>query len=166
MKIRQADISDAKLITKIQSDGWIKTYAHLLPTSFLQERQFSQERVLRWEKRLQDFHHLVLVAEKDNGEIVGFVWGGRGRDDNIPLQKELYALYVYDTEQGKGYGSALLKSFAYEINESFYLFALKGNDKAKRFYLSKGGILKPEFCKQQEEKGNVLEEECFFFEKI
>ena len=131
----------------------------------MQKRIFSQERVLRWENLLKEKNHIVLVSENDKGIVTGFVWGGIGTDKRILTGYEVYALYVDDKEQNRGYGSALLSAFAKEINDSFYLFALKGNEKAKNFYLQKGGILKLDWAKQQEDEGFVFQEDCFFFLK-
>lgn len=165
MKIRYAEVFDAFIITKIHCDTWQKCYANLIPQEILQKRVFSQERVLRWENRIKEQKQFVLVAENDEGIVTGFVWGGIGREEKLPYQYELYALYVDDKAQGEGYGSALINAFAKEIKSDFYLFALKGNEKAKRFYLKNGGLLKPEFSKTQQEGDIFLEEECFVFLK-
>lgn len=163
MKIRYAEVFDAFSITKIQSDGWQKTYTGMLPDVILQKRAFSQERVLRWENRLKERQHIVLVSENEKGIVTGFVWGGIGTDARILIKHELYALYVDDREQNRGYGSALLAAFAKEVQDDFYLFALRGNEKARNFYLRKGGVLKQEFAKKQEDDGFFLQEECFCF---
>lgn len=163
MKIRYAEVFDAFSITKIQSEGWQKTYLGLIPDILLQKRAFSQERVLRWENRLKEKQHIVLVSENEKGIVTGFVWGGIGTDERIHIKHELYALYVDDKEQNRGYGSALLSAFAKEVKGDFYLFALQGNEKAKNFYLRKGGVAKHEFAKQQKDDDFILEEECFFF---
>lgn len=165
MKIRYAELFDAFSLAKIHCESWQRTYANLVPKEILEKRKFSQERVARWENRLKEKNHCVLVCENDKGTVVGFAWGGIGRDAKIALKSELYALYVDEKEQNRGYGSALLLAFALEMGTDFYLFALKGNEKAKNFYLKKGGILKTEFTKSQEDEGFVLEEECFFFSK-
>ena len=166
MKIRYAEVFDAYSLAKIQSEAWQNTYANLIPQKILEKRAFSQERVLRWENRLKEKKHIVLVAENEKGIVTGFVWGGIGTDGRILLKFEIYALYVDVEEQNRGYGSALLSAFANEVNVDFYLFALHGNEKAKNFYLKKGGILKPEFSKQQEDDGFVLNEDCFVFSKL
>ena len=163
MKIRYAEVFDAFIITKIQSDGWQNTYINLLPAAVLQKRIFSQERVLRWENRLKEKNHIVLVSENDKGIVTGFVWGGIGTDARIPMKYELYALYVDDKEKNRGYGSVLLSAFAKNVDDDFYLFALESNEKAKKFYLKNGGIKKSEFFKQQEDEGVVILEDCFFF---
>ncbi len=163
MKIRYAEVFDAFSLAKIHSDTWQTAYANLIPQKILEKRAFSQERVLRWENRLKNKNHIVLLAENDEGIVTGFAWGGIGTDERISRQFELYALYVDEKEQKHGFGSALLKAFACEIKADFYLFALKNNEKAKKFYISKGGILKPEFAKRQEDSGFILEEDCFFF---
>ncbi len=163
MKIRYAEVFDAFLIAQIHCNCWQKAYANLIPQFILQKRNFSSERVLRWENRIKAHKDVILVAENNDGKVVAFAWGGKARDENIFLNFELYALYVDDACQNLGYGSALIKAFANEVKEGFYLFALKGNEKAYNFYIKKGGILKPEYAKQQEDEGFVLEEDCFFF---
>ena len=165
MKIRYAEVFDAFSIAKIHCESWISAYANLLTQQILDKRVFSQERLQRWENRLKEKKSIVLVSENEKGIVTGFAWGGIGRDERITFPFELYALYVDDKEQNRGYGSALLKAFAEAVNDNFYLFALKGNVKAENFYLKKGGILKPEFEKSQEDQGFVLQEDCFFFLK-
>lgn len=163
MKIRYAEVFDALSIAKIHCETWQTAYANLIPQKILEKRAFSQERILRWENRLKNDKDIILLAENDKGIVTGFVWGGKARDENIPLNFEIYALYIDEKEQNCGYGSALLQAFAREINSGFYLFVLKGNDKAKNFYLKKGGILRPNLEKEQEDEACVLKEECFFF---
>lgn len=163
MKIRYAEVFDALSIAKIHCETWQIAYVNLIPQKILEKRAFSQERVLRWENRLKNDKDIILLTENDKGIVTGFVWDGKARDENIPLNFEIYALYIDEKEQNCGYGSALMKAFAHEAKESFYLFALHGNNNAKNFYLKKGGILKPEFSKQQEDDGFVLVEDCYFF---
>lgn len=162
MKIRYAELFDAVSIARIHCESWQTTYVNLIPQRILQKKLFSQEKVDRWQNRLLDKKNIVLVAENEQGIVVGFAWGGAGRDERIPLNFELYALYIAESEQNRGYGSALLKKFAQEVGETFYLFALNGNDKAEKFYIHCGGILKPEYTKKQEDDSFVLLEDCFF----
>ncbi len=166
MKIRYAELFDVFSIAKIHCESWQQTYANLIPQQILQKRAFSKEKVLRWENRIKEKKYIILVAENDEGIVTGFVWGGKARDEKIHLNFELYALYIAESEQNRGYGSALLKAFAKEVNDDFYLFALQGNQRAKNFYLKKGGILKPEYAKKQEDDGFVLKEDCFCFLKV
>lgn len=165
MKIRYAEVFDAASLVKINCEAWQIAYANLIPDEILQKRHFSQDRVLRMENRIKERKNIILVAEDDKRIVTGYVWGGVGRDERIKQKKELYALYVAPLAQGKGYGSALLNAFAEAVADDFYLFALKGNKKAKKFYLKHGGRLKPEFEKQQVDTGFLLQEECFFFSK-
>ena len=110
MKIRYAEVFDAFSLAKIHSDTWQTAYANLIPQKILEKRAFSQERVLRWENRLKNKNHIVLLAENDEGIVTGFAWGGIGTDERISRQFELYALYVDEKEQKHGFGSALLKA--------------------------------------------------------
>ena len=166
MKIRYAELFDALSIAKIHCETWQFAYANLIPQQILEKRKFSSERVLRWQNRIKEQKDIILVAEDEQGIVTGFAWGGKARDENISLKYELYALYVAPNAQDKGFGSALLKNFSQKVNEDFYLFALNGNDNAQKFYLKHGGILKPEFEKQQDDEGFVLKEDCFFFSEL
>lgn len=164
MKIRYAEVFDAERITEINVNGWQYAYGGLMPADFLALRVYSEERVKRWRERLQKHDDIVLVAEDENGRVIGFVWGGKGRDKRIELPVELYAFYVDPAEQGKGYGRALFEAFAKEAAADFYLFMLEGNAKAARFYAACGCVLQTSLSKTEAIGETIIREVCYFYD--
>ena len=164
MKIRYAEVFDAERITEIDVNGWQCAYGGLLPADFLALRGYSEERVKRWRERLQKHDDIVLVAEDENGRVIGFVWGGKGRDKRIDRPVELYAFYVDPAEQGKEYGRALFEVFAKEAGADFYLFMLEGNAKAARFYEKNGCVLQAARAKTEAIGGTIIREVCYFYD--
>lgn len=164
MKIRYAEVFDAERITEINVNGWQCAYGGLMPADFLALRVYSEERVKRWRERLQTHDDIILVAENENGRVIGFVWGGKGRDNRIDRPVELYAFYVDSREQGKGYGKALFEAFAKEAAADFYLFMLEGNAKAARFYVACSCVLQPTLSKTEATGETTVKEVCYFYD--
>ncbi|MBC7274735.1 MAG: GNAT family N-acetyltransferase, partial [Streptomyces sp.] len=77
-----------------------------------------------------------------SGEIVGWGCHGPYRDDAGTPGAELYALYVAPDHYGEGIGRALLKESlrrcAAAGHERMFLWVLKGNTGARRFYERSG----------------------------
>jgi GNAT superfamily N-acetyltransferase len=74
------------------------------------------------------------------GRIVGFVHGGRYRDDDDPTTGcgEVYALYVLPEAQGSGAGGALLGAAVAHLRSRrmtpVLLWVLRDNIRSRRFY--------------------------------
>lgn len=76
MKIRKANIQDAQSIGKVHVDSWRTTYKGTLPDDFLNKLSYEQRTEL-WKNNISDATNYVLVAENEQGEIIGFatsVW--------------------------------------------------------------------------------------------
>ncbi len=83
-----------------------------------------------------------LVAENEDGMIVGFVFGGENSQPALSSDKELHALYVHPAVHGAGVGKALLYAFAKRMKQSgaktFAVGCLSAN-KSLAFYQRMGG---------------------------
>lgn len=163
MIIRKAKVEDAKSMVEINVNTWKVAYKGLLPDEILDNRNVTEKRIEHSQEAIKTKDKIHFVAE-ENGEIVGFLTGGDSRDETVPVDFEVYALYVSPLMQRKGIGQALLDAFMKEINYApFYLYALKSNQNARQFYIKNGGMELPEFEKELPEKYNNALESLFMF---
>lgn len=145
MKIREARWEDAPGIAKVHVDSWRSTYRELMPAAFLADLSY-QGREETWGRILADSsatpQELVFVAE-EQGEIVGFVSGGKERSGELMFEGELYALYLLESHQRRGLGRGLLQSLVSRFEQvpfsSMLLWVLADNP-ARRFYERMGGV--------------------------
>ncbi|MEH7236803.1 GNAT family N-acetyltransferase [Bacillus sp. JJ1562] len=106
MKIRKAILSDSKGIAKVHVDSWRTTYSGIVPDEFLDQLSY-ESREKMWKRGIPNGH--VIVAENEQGEIVGFACGGKERSGNYEnYQGELYAIYIFQEYQGQGLGKKLV----------------------------------------------------------
>jgi GNAT superfamily N-acetyltransferase len=106
------------------------------PQAILDARRANAEqRVERWRAILTESDEPTWLAEDADG-LVGFAGSGPGRDNDIHVDLELYALYVRRSRWGTGLGYALLEQ---RIGDrAAYLWVLAGNERAIAFYERQG----------------------------
>jgi len=127
--IRRATLEDAPRLGELHSQCWGQLYQGVLPPEVLAElspavmAQLWQRFVTRGEAYAQ------YVAEVD-GELVGFVGFGPGRDEGYTELTEVYFCYVSPGSQRGGIGSELLKAEP----DATYLWISERNRGAHRFY--------------------------------
>jgi GNAT superfamily N-acetyltransferase len=80
-------------------------------------------------------NHGTLVAE-DDGELVGFAAAGPGRDEDLDLTTELYALYGRRAYWGQGLGHRLVTAVLGEADS--FLWVFRDNARARDFYVRHG----------------------------
>lgn len=145
MIIREARLQDAKAIAQVHVNAWKTTYSGILPTAYI-ERQTYAKRCDRWKKMLEASmteitDHAIYVAEFE-GEIIGFVDGGKQRSANSLYQGEIYALYILEAYQRKSLGRSLTRTIARRLFrlglDSILVWVLADNPACK-FYRSLGG---------------------------
>jgi ribosomal protein S18 acetylase RimI-like enzyme len=133
--IRRATPDDAPALGRLHIDVWEDAYSGLMDQSFLDDRRADVEgRIRRWREILTEDHGTVL-AEAAEG-LVGFAGAGPGRDNDLVLGLELYALYVRAAWWGAGVGHALLRETIGD--RAAYLWVLAGNSRAIAFYERQG----------------------------
>jgi len=139
-RVRPAEPADARALAAVHVATWRDAYAGLLPGEVLASLDAGA-----WAAR----HHgrltapaegtFVLVFEVE-GEVAGFVSGGRGRDE-LP-GGEVYAIYVDPRRQGRGAGRRLLAAAEQKLAEAGFtdasLWVLAGNAPARGFYEAQG----------------------------
>lgn len=140
--LRQARISDAKEIAKVQVLTWQSTYRGHIPDSYLQNLDIEQS-AKNWAKRIespvQDSQTIVAVFD---GVVVGYIGVGPNRDLDAPKTGEVYTIYVYSSHQSMGIGSELVREGIEFLKSKFFddatLWVFNQNAGAIRYYESHG----------------------------
>jgi ribosomal protein S18 acetylase RimI-like enzyme len=124
---------------------WQEAYAGLLPDDYLAglDPTFGPA---RWRERFGSSPEVSWWLARDEDGIVGMVTSGPGRDEDAPVDLELYAINVLRRAHGTGLADDLM---AHAIGDRpTYLWVLEGNDRAIAFYRRHGfadeGGRKPE----------------------
>lgn len=142
MKIRKAHPEDAADISKVQVDSWRTTYKGIVPDDFLQQLSYEKREEV-WREATKST--LVFVAEEENGQIVGFICGGKERSGKYEgYDGELYAIYILKEYQDRGIGTLLVKELSKAMNESGFrsmIVLVLDENPAKYFYEALGGKL-------------------------
>jgi ribosomal protein S18 acetylase RimI-like enzyme len=138
---RAATIDDAPAIARVHVASWLSTYRTLLPDDFLDsldEVGYAD----RWRRFIGDEGNLAYVIE-DVGRVVGFASGGRERAGEVGYEGELYAIYVLDEFQRRGYGHQLVRAVVKGLKEmsldDMIIWVLRDNAPARQFYEKLGG---------------------------
>src|SRR5256885_2665595 len=109
--IRPAGTDDASAIARVHVASWRSTYGDLLPNDFLdalKETAYAD----RWRRFMDDSSNLVYVVEDESQAgrgVVGFASAGRERAGETGYKGELYAIYILDSFQRRGYGTQLVR---------------------------------------------------------
>ncbi|MBN8233612.1 GNAT family N-acetyltransferase [Halobacillus kuroshimensis] len=140
--VREARFEDAATIADIHVKSWKSTYKDLID-----ERDISnttlEHRITLWETILRKplNGQIAFVIENDEGQVVGFVSGGKERTKNYGYDGEIYAIYLLDEYQGRGYGKILLQTFVRGMGEAGYqslLVWVLTRNPSSQFYIKYG----------------------------
>jgi ribosomal protein S18 acetylase RimI-like enzyme len=143
MRIREAQPQDVPAIAKVHVDSWRTTYDGIVASEFLASLSYEESERM-WLNGLSSSPNPVslYVAETPDGAVVGFAAAGAEREGDTTYKGEIYAIYVLQTYQRQGIGSALFKACALELDRRgfacFLLWVLKANP-ACQFYQALGG---------------------------
>ena len=124
-------------------ETWRTTYAGILPLDVI-DRHAGTKSEASWHHRLAASRGIyeTWIAERPGEGVVGFASCGPARAAVEGLEAEVYALYVLQSQQRRGVGSALLRASARHFVRNghfgFYLWVLKAN-RARLFYDALGG---------------------------
>lgn len=141
MRVRPARRDDAAAVAEVHVRTWQAAYEHVFGAERLATLDF-EERRARWDERLAapEPHRRSLVAEDDDGRVVGFATAGASRDGGG--EGELYAIYALPEAWGGGAGPALLTAATESLGEDGFrtaiLWVLEDNPRARRFYEREG----------------------------
>ncbi|MHA7284565.1 GNAT family N-acetyltransferase [Arthrobacter sp. TMS2-4] len=148
LQIRWATLDDARGVAVVHVDTWRAAYRGLLAAEVLDALRIDQ-RAAGWSRWIaaslagrptddgSDSSHRLLVAETD-GRIVGWAGFGAGRDGGMAHLGELAGLYVHPAHWSEQIGHALISRTEHELRtagwDAAYLWVLRRNDRATRFY--------------------------------
>jgi GNAT superfamily N-acetyltransferase len=119
IRVRKAQREDAAAIARVNVDTWRSAFCGIISDDFLNALSYEDR-----EKHFRDYIDqteelsFACVAEDEQGEVLGFVIGGRERMGIIPYAGEIYALYVLQSWQNKGIGRMLVKAAAGQLFQS------------------------------------------------
>ncbi len=143
MTVREALPADAAGIARVHVESWRTTYPGIMPQAHLDALSVA-ERTETWQARLRSPKpgDCTLVAETQNGEIVGFVHGGKNRVGGDDCQAEIETLYLLKSQQGHGLGRRLFAAAVRRLHaagfRSLFLWTHVRNP-ARGFYEALGG---------------------------
>ena len=146
-RIRQARPEDVQGIATVHVETWRDVYAGIVPDKYILSLDVVNRSrywlgALNGEAGSLD----ILVAENDEGEIIGFASSGPARKNSLPggrhFDAELFTLYVAPNHQGLGLGRALMvRSFSALAARGCldaFLWVVSANP-ARFFYEAMGG---------------------------
>lgn len=139
--VRTAILNDAHAIAHVHVASWRTTYRGVLSDEFLgslSETNYEE----RWKRVIADGASKVYVAE-DGGNVVGFASGGRERAGEEGYEGELYAIYLLEASQRRGFGRELVRAAVEGLRElglnDMIIWVLRDNQPARAFYERLGG---------------------------
>ena len=142
MRVRRARLDDAAAIAEIHVRTWQDAYEHVFGAERLTGVTVAQ-RLPMWRQILRNTEQTALVAEDDDGRLVGWCTVGPSRDDDA--DGELWGIYVLADAWGSGAGTALMAAGVEALRESgcgeVILWVLEDNPRARRFYEREGWVL-------------------------
>jgi ribosomal protein S18 acetylase RimI-like enzyme len=139
MRIREAELPDARGIAEIHVRAWRAAYRGQLPDEYLDglsvEERLSQH---EWTIRNPRETWRLWVAE-DDGSVVGFAVTGPSEDaDADDSTGEVYAIYLDPDRVGTGIGRRLFEHAVEDLGARGFatatLWVLEANERARRFY--------------------------------
>jgi GNAT superfamily N-acetyltransferase len=144
--IRRGVPDDASAGAALHIACWQEAYAGIVDRDVLAARTNDlAERTERWRGFLSDGPPQWLAVAED-GELIGWSSAGPGRDDDIDLDLELFAIYVRAAHYGTGVAARLLVAAIGDAPA--YLWVFEANGRARAFYERHGftpdGARKPE----------------------
>jgi len=128
----------------VHIESWKTTYRGLVPDHVLDGLNYDRN-TLRWREMLSNIGEMkcFLVAESNDGQIIGFATGGPNRELDTGYNGELYAIYILREFHKRGVGKKLALRIADWLLRHRYtsmlVWVLEKNP-AKYFYESLGGI--------------------------
>jgi GNAT superfamily N-acetyltransferase len=144
--IRTALVADTAAIGRVHSLVWHETYTGKWPQQVLDTVGSPESRT---EKRRKIFEfstakHGHLVVEAEDGRILGFSDCGPALEVQKFAPAEVTTLYVLKEAHGQGLGREMLRRQLQHLARVGYksaaLKVFLGNDKARAFYESCGGV--------------------------
>ena len=143
--IREATPADASGIARVWVDTFRSAHTGIVPEQFLEDLSHDRSEK-HWLTRLQlqetDRNYFLCVAELAPEGIVGFAEAGPERTGDPTYNAELCAMYVRQSHQRTGIGTALIKAVAAKLVDlgicSILVWCF-AESPSRRFYEALGG---------------------------
>ncbi len=140
MNIRKATVDDVKDISRIYALSWKAAYVGMVPQDFL--NAIDDDRwVQKFKKDIGDGTLSALMIF-DGETPAGCAAFDAARDEKMQGWGEIVSIYLHPDYFGKGFGEALLGETVAALREqgyeSVYLWVLRDNSRARRFYEKHG----------------------------
>ncbi len=168
MLIRQANPDDSARIAEVHVNTWRTTYPGIVSDEVLDGLSV-ENRQRMWDATLTTHRddNYVYVVEQEDGHIVGFAWAGKEREGEPGHGGEIYAIYLLEEHQGKGWGKQLFLAITERLSregfDSMILWVLADNP-TRGFYEAMGGRIMRE--KEIEIGEDMLIEVAYAWEPI
>jgi GNAT superfamily N-acetyltransferase len=134
--IRRAVPADAEAFAACHLACWRESFADLWgPERFdgLDLGRMASRRRKEIEAGVAD-HYLVEGDGSDgSSEVIGIAIAGPSRDEDAPTERELYAIYVRQAQQGSGMADDLLEAAIDAAPASLWVY--RDNPRASAFYV-------------------------------
>ena len=143
--IRPAEVEDAAAIARVHVESWRSTYPGMIPQGYL-DRLTVQNRSIGWVRLLERAPPdvITLISEDDDGQVVGFVTGGRLRHHDLRYEAEIASLYVLPGCQRAHHGRRLFLAASHRLAKAGYkglfIWVLADNTRARKFYEAMDGV--------------------------
>lgn len=140
--LRRATAADARIIARLNVEGWRGAYRRLLSDDFLDAMSVDELEAV-WSRAIAHGPAEFWILERDNVAL-GYIILGPPRDDDLDRATtgELYAIYVLREHWGAGAGRALLAHAETRLRAAgctrAVLWVLEENSRARRFYETAG----------------------------
>ena len=137
MLFRSADSADAMSVAGVHVRSWQVAYRGLLPDEYLDQLR-PEDRAQTYDFATTDPQRPQTIVAAETGLILGFATTAPSHDPAMVGHGELCALYVDPDHRGRRIGMALASAARDRLAElgfgNAYLWVLRGNARADRFY--------------------------------
>ena len=141
--VRLATPSDAAAVARVHVEAWRAAYAGLIDEAALaaldvEQRTQSWQRWLSNDPTLNKEQHTCIVAIDETDAVLGWATYGAGREPGWQHYGELAGCYAHPDAWSTGIGRAMIERVTDDLTvmgfQRAYLWVLRGNDRATRFY--------------------------------
>jgi GNAT superfamily N-acetyltransferase len=142
LSVRIANLTDSSAIARVHVESWLTTYRGIISEQVLAQISL-ENRERSWHQGLiEGPPPYIFVADDPEVGVVGFAAGGPERDQIPGFEAEIYAIYAFEAQQGKGVGRAMSTALAAALStagfKSLALWVLRDNP-TRGFYEHLGG---------------------------